>query len=541
MKYIVVTGGVLSGLGKGITASSIGLLLKRCGYKITAIKIDPYLNCDAGTMNPFEHGEVFVLDDGGEVDLDLGNYERFLDIVVGSEHNITTGKVYKTVIDKERRGDFLGKTVQIVPHIVDEIRTRIVDVAHKAKADVTIVELGGTVGDIESMPFIEALRQLSREAGRDNVAFVHTTLVPIMGVVGEQKTKPTQHSVKELLSLGIRPDIIVCRGSEPITSGTKQKISLFCDVPEDAVFSAHDKDNVYQVPQLFNEQGMSRVVQERLCLPKKKPDMRSWNIFVDKIMKAKQTVDIVIVGKYSKLKDSYLSHIKSFDHAGAEVGAKVNMIWVEAPDKDSKTFKDDVKKMYEALDTADGILIPGGFGTRGTEGKILAASFARQKKIPFLGICLGLQMATVAYARDVLGYKDANSTEFDKDSKHPVVCMLPEQTKIKYKGATMRLGAHECLIKKDTLAYALYKSRKISERHRHRYEINPEYIEELETAGLKFTGRSPDGIKMEIGEIPSHPFYIAVQYHPEFKSRPTRPAPLYFGLVDAALKYKKGK
>jgi len=541
MKYIVVTGGVLSGLGKGITASSIGLLLKRCGYRITAIKIDPYLNCDAGTMNPFEHGEVFVLDDGGEVDLDLGNYERFLDISVGSEHNITTGKVYKTVIDKERRGDFLGKTVQIVPHIVDEIRTRIVEVAQKAKADVTIVELGGTVGDIESMPFIEALRQLSREAGRDNVAFVHTTLVPIMGVVGEQKTKPTQHSVKELLSLGIRPDIIVCRGSEPITKGTIQKISLFCDVPEDAVFSAHDQDNVYQVPQLFNEQGMSRVVQERLCLPKKKPDMRSWNIFVDNIMKATDTVDIVIVGKYSKLKDSYLSHIKSFDHAGAEAGAKVNMVWVEAPDKGSKTFNEDVKKMYKVLAKADGILIPGGFGTRGTEGKVLAASYARQKKIPFLGICLGLQMATVAYARDVLGYRDANSTEFDKGTKHPVVCMLPEQTKIRYKGATMRLGAHECLIKKGTLAYGLYKSTKISERHRHRYEINPEYIDVLEKHGLKFSGRSPDGIKMEIGEVPSHPFYIAVQYHPEFKSRPTRPAPLYFGLVDAALKYKKGK
>jgi CTP synthase len=539
MKYIVVTGGVLSGLGKGITASSIGLLLKRSGYKVTAVKIDPYLNVDAGTMNPFEHGEVFVLDDGGELDLDLGNYERFLDISLTSDHNITTGKVYKAVIDRERKGDFLGKTVQIVPHIVDEIRNTITSVAKKAKADVCIVELGGTVGDIESMPFIEGLRQLYMKEGKENVMFVHTTLVPIMGVVGEQKTKPTQHSVKELNSLGIRPSMIVCRGSEPFVKQTKQKIALFCDVPEEAVFSAHDMDNVYQVPLLFEKQGIAQYVQKRLGMKEKKADMKSWKKFVDKIMKAKEPVDIALVGKYSRLKDSYLSHIKAFDHAGAEVGAKVNLVWTDAPEKGTKTFKKDVKNLYKELSTVHGILIPGGFGVRGTEGKILAAGYARENGIPYLGVCLGLQMATIEFARSVLKYKDANSTEFDKKSKHPVVCLLPEQSKVKYKGATMRLGSMPCLVKKGTLAYKLYKDKKIHERHRHRYEINPEYIDELEKAGLIFSGRSPDGIKMEIGEIPSHPFFIAVQYHPEFKSRPTKPAPLYYGLVDAAVKYKK--
>ncbi len=541
MKYIIVTGGILSGLGKGITASSIGLLLKRCGYKVTAIKIDPYLNVDAGTMNPFEHGEVFVLDDGGELDLDLGNYERFLDISLSSDHNITTGKVYKAVIDKERRGDFLGKTVQIIPHITDEIRNTITSVAKKTKADITIVELGGTVGDIESAPFVEGLRELYLKEGRDNVAFVHTTLVPIMGVVGEQKTKPTQHSVKVLMAAGIRPDIIMCRCSEPLVDQTKRKISMFCDVPENAVFSAHDQENVYQVPLSFNDQGVAQYFQKRLGLRVKRVDMRSWRSFVNKILKPKKTVDIALIGKYSALKDSYLSHIKAFDHAGAEVGAKVNLVWVYAPEKDAKNFDKDVEKMYKELAKVDGILVPGGFGTRGTEGKILAAGFARKNNIPYLGVCLGLQMATIEFARSVLGYKDANSTEFNKRTKHPVVCLLPEQNKVKYKGATMRLGSQPCLIKPGTLAYNLYGKKKIHERHRHRYEINPEYINVLEKAGLKFSGRSPDGIKMEIGEIKDHPYFIAAQYHPEFKSRPTRPAPLYYGLVDAAVKHKYKK
>lgn len=541
MKYIIVTGGILSGLGKGITASSIGLLLKQSGYKVTAIKIDPYLNVDAGTMNPFEHGEVFVLDDGGELDLDLGNYERFLDINLSSEHNITTGKVYKNVIDKERRGDFLGKTVQIVPHIVDDIRTTITRVAKKTRSDFVIVELGGTVGDIESMPFIEALRQLYMIEGRDKVVFVHTTLVPVMGVVGEQKTKPTQHSVKALNSLGIRPDLIVCRSTDPIVQQTKRKIGMFCDVPEEAVFSAHDMDNVYEVPLLFAEQDISKYIQKKLGMRQRKPKLGEWRAFVKRIKNAKTEVNIALVGKYTALKDSYLSYIKAFHHAGAKAGAKVNLVWVDAPEKGTKSFEKDVNKMYKELAKCQGILIPGGFGIRGTEGKILAAGYARENKIPFLGVCLGLQMATIEFARNVLGYNDAHSTEFKKKAKYPVVCLLPEQTKIKYKGATMRLGSQECLIKPKTLAYQLYGKKKIFERHRHRYEINPEYIEVLEKAGLKFSGRSPDGIKMEIGEIPDHPFFIAVQFHPEFKSRPLRPSPLYWGLVDAAVKHKKKK
>jgi len=541
MKYIIVTGGILSGLGKGITASSIGLLLKRCGYKVTAIKIDPYLNVDAGTMNPFEHGEVYVLDDGGELDLDLGNYERFLDISLTSEHNITTGKIYKKVIDQERRGDFLGKTVQIVPHITNEIKDTIKRVAKKTRADITIVELGGTVGDIESMPFIEGLRHLRLDEGKENVVFVHTTLVPVMGVVGEQKTKPTQHSVKTLNSLGIRPAFIFCRSSAPLDKQTKSKIAMFCDVPEEFVFSAHDQENVYQVPLSFDKQNVAQHVQKRLGLRAKRPDLKSWNKFVNKIMNAKESVNIALIGKYSALKDSYLSHIKSFDHAGCEVGSKVNLVWVDAPEKGTRSFKKDVEKMYKELSKVDGILVPGGFGLRGTEGKILAAGFARKNNIPYLGVCLGLQMATIEFARSVMGYKGANSTEFNKRTKYPVVCLLPEQNKVKYKGATMRLGSHPCLIKPGTLAYKLYKKKKIHERHRHRYEINPEYISKFEKAGFIFSGRSPDGIKMEIGEIPSHPYFIAVQYHPEFKSRPTRAAPLYYGLVEAAIKFKNKK
>jgi len=531
MKYIIVTGGVLSGLGKGISASSIGLLLKHCGYSVTVIKIDPYLNCDAGTMNPFEHGEVFVLSDGGEVDLDLGNYERFLGIELSRDHNITTGKVYRKVIERERRGDFLGKTVQIIPHITNEIRETIVNVGESSNSDICLVEMGGTVGDIESMPFLEAARQLRSLKGRDDVVVVHTTLVPVMGVVGEQKTKPTQHSVKTLMGLGILPDIIVCRSDEPLAKSTKAKISLFCDIPEDAIVGAHDVQNVYQVPLLFHKQGLTTYILTRLGLEVREPKLEPWIKFVERVVNPKGLLKIAIVGKYTGLRDSYLSLIKSLDHAGAEVGMKVKILWIESEDKEPEM-------MFEQLAKADGMIIPGGFGVRGIEGKIEAARYARENGLPFLGICLGLQIAVIEFSRNVLGLEGANSTEFDPDAPHPVVTILPEQLKIEEMGGTMRLGSQETIVKPDTKAFSLYDSESIWERHRHRYEIEPDYIERIEQGGFKFSGHSVDGRKMEIGELPSHPFLIGCQFHPEFLSRPGKPAPLFMGLVKAAVEFQ---
>lgn len=529
MKLIVVTGGVLSGLGKGITASSIGLLLKQCGYKVSAIKIDPYLNCDAGTMNPFQHGEVFVLEDGGEVDLDLGNYERFLDISMTSDHNITTGKVYRSVIEKERKGNYLGNTVQIIPHITNEIKSQILQVAENSKADIIIVELGGTAGDIESMPFLEAIRQLRAVLNPNDMIIVHTTLVPIMGVVGEQKTKPTQHSVKALMGLGIKPDIIVCRSDETLTNSTKEKISLFCDVPKEAVVSAHDVSNVYLVPLLLNDQGIINTIAKYLKLRKKKPNLRSWRKFVKKLIDRKYKVTVALVGKYTGLKDSYISHIRALDHAGTELGADVEILWVDSGDLEEGRK---IKKMKGV----NGIIIPGGFGHRGSEGKIQAAKIARENNIPFLGICFGFQLAVIEFCRNVLNLKGANSSELDNSTEYPVIDLLPEQKKVKNLGGTMRLGAQPVRIDKDSEAFNLYKSPSIKERHRHRYEVNPEFIQTIEKAGLKFSGVSKDKRKMEIAELKSHPFFMASQFHPEFQSRPTRPAPLYMGLVAAAIK-----
>lgn len=526
MKYIIVTGGVLSGLGKGISASSIGKLLKSRGLKVTAIKIDPYLNCDAGTMNPYQHGEVYVLEDGGEVDLDLGNYERFLDIDLTSEHNITTGKVYKAVIEKERRGDYLGNTVQIIPHITNEIRERIKDVAEKSKVDVVIVELGGTVGDIESMPFLEAVRQLHREVGDENLIFVHTTLVPIIGVVGEQKTKPTQHSVKELRAIGIQPDIIIGRSEKLLSKETKRKISLFCDVPESGVVSAPDATSIYEVPLILERQGLTDFLLKRLGLRARRDDLKDWKRFVQKL-NAKSSVEIAVVGKYVHLKDSYISISEAFKHSGAKANVRVKVRWIEA---------EDLEEDCSLLDGVQGILVPGGFGQRGTEGKILAIKYARERCIPFLGICLGFQMAIVEFARNVLRYKDANSSEFDRETKHPVIDLLPEQKKVKDLGGTMRLGANNIVIEKGSLAYRLYKSTTISERHRHRYEVNPEFIPKIESAGLRFTGKSYNNKRMEIAEISNHRYFIASQFHPEFKSRPGNPAPLFLGLVQSARK-----
>ncbi|MBN1539517.1 MAG: CTP synthase (glutamine hydrolyzing) [Candidatus Thermoplasmatota archaeon] len=538
MKYIFISGGVLSGLGKGITASSIGLLLKESGLKVTAIKVDPYLNCDAGTMNPYEHGEVFVLHDGGEVDLDLGNYERFLDTYLSSDHNITTGKIYRSVIEKERRGDYLGKTVQIIPHVVNEIKETIKRVSAGSGAQVCMVELGGTVGDIESMPFLEAARQLQMDEGMENVMFVHTTLVPIMGVVGEQKTKPTQHSVKELRSIGIQPDLIVGRCEEPLDVSTKSKISLFCNVPVTGVFSAHDVGTVYSVPKLLHNQGITDRVRERLGIRKGPTRMKNWDDFVERLGSCRETVRIALVGKYTGLKDSYISHYKAFEHSSAELGASIDVVWIDAPEE-GKEWSSDLDGMKDQLSSCDGVLVPGGFGARGTEGKIEAIRFARESDIPFLGICLGFQLAVVEFARNVMGLKGANSTEFDPDTGYPVVDILPEQLRVTQKGATMRLGAQKALVSEGTLAFDLYGKTEISERHRHRYEINPAWIERIREKGWVFSAVSEDGIKMEVGELPRNRFHIGCQFHPEFLSHPRRPAPLFYGLVQAALEHRR--
>ena len=540
MKFIFVTGGVLSGLGKGITTSSIGLLLKRSGVKVTAIKIDPYLNADAGTMNPYEHGEVFVLDDGGEVDLDLGNYERFLDVVLGSDHNITTGKVYRAVIDKERRGDYLGKTVQIIPHIVNEIKAMITSVGEASGAEVVLVEMGGTVGDMESMPFLEAARQLQMEVGEENLLFVHTTLIPIMGAVGEQKTKPTQHSVKELRSIGVQPDIIVGRCTEPLNDDTKNKIALFCNVPAERVYSAHDVKYTYEVPSLLLKQGIIDAISGDLDLKIKGCDMESWERFVERIDRPEDVIRIALVGKYTGLKDSYISHYKSFEHSGAEVGVRVEIAWIDAPEG-SKTFDKEVERMQVELSRCHGVLVPGGFGTRGSEGKIEAVRYARENDIPFLGICLGLQMAVIEFCRNVMGLEGANSTEFNPDTPHPVVDILPEQLRVTQKGGTMRLGAQKTIIEKGTMAFDLYGKVEIMERHRHRYEVNPDYIDRIQKAGLRFSGISEDGIKMEISELSGSRFHMGCQFHPEFLSRPQRPAPLFRGFTQAAFDYKRKK
>ena len=531
VKYIIVTGGVLSGLGKGITTSSIGRLLKSRGMKVTAVKIDPYVNIDAGTMNPFEHGEVYVLGDGGEADQDLGNYERFLDVEMGRDNNITTGKVFKAVIDKERRGDYLGKTVQIIPHVTNEIRDRVRRVAQTSGADVCLVEAGGTVGDIESAPFLEALRQLQIEEGKNHVAFVHTTLVPMMGSVGEQKTKPTQHSVMELRRVGIEPDMLVCRAEEPLTQKTKEKLALFCNVDSRAIVSAPDARSIYEVPLILEEQGVADWLIDRLGLRTNGRDLREWRAFVDRVLNPEHQVEVAVVGKYTDLADSYLSITEAFVHAGAAHNAKVKVRWV-----DSERLEDPKASVAEALSGIHGVLVAPGFGPRGTEGKIKAIQFVRENKIPFLGICFGFQLAVVEYARHVVGLKGANSTELNPQTPHPVIMILPEQQTITQMGGTMRLGNSEIAITPGTHAEKLYGGPLGHERHRHRYEVNPDYIPQLEKAGLTFSGRNPVKPLMEILELPDHPFFMGGQFHPEFKSRPRKPSPLFNGFVGAALK-----
>ncbi|ASJ02739.1 CTP synthetase [Thermococcus profundus] len=531
-KFIFVTGGVVSGLGKGITSASLGMLMKARGFRTTNIKIDPYLNYDAGTMNPYQHGEVFVLDDGGEVDLDLGNYERFLDTSLTFDHNITTGKIYSAVIERERRGDYLGATVQVIPHITDEIKSRIREIARDH--DVVIVEIGGTVGDIESMPFLEAARQMQLEEGRENVAFVHVTYVPKLRVVGEQKTKPTQHSVKELRSLGIQPDAIVARSEEPLEESARRKISLFTNVPEEAVISAYDVEDTYEVPLMLEKEGLPRYLTKRLGLPEREPELKAWREMVGKYKSLTDTVEIAIVGKYTKLSDSYLSIKEALKHSSVANGVKVKIRWVEAEDVE--------KHGVGLLEGVDGIIVPGGFGARGTEGKMMAIRYARENDIPFLGICFGFQLTVVEFARNVLGLEGAHSTEIDPQTPYPVVDLMPEQRELDRLGGTMRLGAYPVKVFPETLAYSLYGRELIYERHRHRWEVNPEFVEDFEKAGLVFSGiAGDDERRMEILELPDHRYFIATQFHPEFKSRPMNPAPVFRGLVGAAKKKRYGE
>ena len=543
MKYVVVTGGVLSGLGKGVTASSIGVLLKSAGLKVTSIKIDPYLNSDAGTMSPFEHGEVFVLDDGGEVDLDLGNYERFLDIALTRDNNITTGKVYANVIDKERRGDYLGKTVQVVPHITNEIQEWIERVAHvpadgsSETPDACVIELGGTVGDIESAPFIEALRQFQFRAGKGNVCFVHVSLVPVMGPVGEQKTKPTQHTVKELRGLGIIPDILVCRSEKPLDSETKSKLAAFCHVDEDAVVSAHDVSNLYQIPISLFEQSVLRKVSVHLGfqVPTKLPILDEWREMADKVDTLEEEVRIAMVGKYTGLSDSYLSVIKALQHSAFAVGRKLQIDWIESTDLDPNDRTENHEEAWRMLESADGIVVPGGFGNRGGEGKIAAANYARVNEVPYLGVCLGLQIATIEFCRNVLNIESANSAEFDEDAPVHAVVFMPEISKTQM-GGTMRLGSKPTpFLVDDCKIRRLYGGAEyVNERHRHRYEVNPDLIEKIEASGLVYVGKDETGKRCEIMELNGHPYYVGTQYHPEFKSRPGRPSPPFLGLLKAA-------
>ncbi|GAV64879.1 GATase domain-containing protein/CTP_synth_N domain-containing protein [Cephalotus follicularis] len=546
MKYLLVTGGVVSGLGKGVTASSIGLLLKACGLRITSIKIDPYLNTDAGTMSPFEHGEVFVLDDGGEVDLDLGNYERFLDIKLTRDNNITTGKIYQAVIDKERRGDYLGKTVQVVPHITDAIQEWIERVANvpvdgkEGPADVCVIELGGTIGDIESMPFIEALGQFSYRVGPGNFCLIHVSLVPVLNVVGEQKTKPTQHSVRGLRGLGLTPNILACRSTKVLDETVKGKLSQFCHVPAENIVTLYDVPNIWHIPLLLRDQNAHEAILKGLNLlgVARKPDLSEWTARTKICDLLHDPVKIAMVGKYTGLSDSYLSVLKALLHASVACRRKLIVEWVPAGDLEDVTAEeapDVYKAAWNHLKGADGILVPGGFGDRGVQGKILAAKYARESKVPFLGICLGMQIAVIEYARSILGLHDANSTEFDPETSNPCIILMPEGSKT-HMGGTMRLGSRRTYFKvTDCKSAMLYGNVSfVDERHRHRYEVNPQMISQLENAGLSFVGRDESGWRMEVVELTSHPYFVGVQYHPEFKSRPGKPSALFLGLIAAA-------
>lgn len=535
-KYIFVTGGVVSGLGKGITAASLGRLLKARGYKVTMQKFDPYINIDPGTLSPYQHGEVFVTDDGAETDLDLGHYERFIDENLSINSNVTTGKIYNSVITKERRGDYEGKTVQVIPHITNEIKERVYRVAKHQNTDIVITEIGGTVGDIESTPFLEAIRQVSAEVGKENCIYIHLTLVPYLRISGEQKTKPTQHSVKELLSLGIQPDVIVLRTEKRLEEGVTDKIALFCNVSSDSVVENLDLETLYEVPLELEKEGLAKVVCRKLGLEDRTPDMEDWNKMVevvkDLLKGDKDEVKISLVGKYVSLHDAYISIVESLKHGGIENYCNVNINWVNSEEVTPETAE-------ELLKDSDGILVPGGFGERGVEGKIIAAQYAREHDIPYLGICLGMQIAVIEYARNVLGYNDAHSSELAPETTHPVIDLMPEQKDVEDLGGTMRLGLYPCKITEGTLAHKIYGADLIYERHRHRYEFNNFYRKELIDAGLVISGQSPDDKLVEMVEVPDHPWYIGVQFHPEFKSRPNHAHPLFREFIGAALKKNK--
>ncbi len=535
-KYIFVTGGVVSSLGKGIVAASLGKLLRSRGYSVINQKFDPYINVDPGTMSPFQHGEVFVTDDGAETDLDLGHYERFTDTNLGKFNNVTSGSVYQKVIEKERKGDYLGATVQVIPHITNEIKSRIVGATKQFNPDFHIIEIGGTIGDIESLPFIEAIRQYKAEMGYGNAISIHCTLLPYLPTSGELKTKPSQHSVNVLRSYGLQPEILVCRTQKPIPKTEREKLALFCSISKDAVIECRDMKTIYEVPLALEEQGLCSVALKMLGVKEKRPDLKSWEKLVDKIKNPTKSIKVGIAGKYTKLSDAYISVVESLKHAGYADSASVEIKWINSEDC---VDYDCCKK---ALSDIDAVVVPGGFGVRGIEGKLNVIRYARENNLPFLGLCLGLQCTVIEYARNVLKLEDANSKEFDDNPVNPVIDMMLDQKHVKGYGGTMRLGAYDCHLKKGTVAHKAYGKDVISERHRHRYEVNYEYIDRLAQAGLVFSGMSPDGMLAEIVELPKLDWFVACQFHPEFKSRPDKPHPLFKGLIDAALKQKqKGK
>lgn len=527
-KFIFVTGGVVSSLGKGITAASLGRLLKNRGLNITIQKFDPYINLDPGTMSPYQHGEVFVTDDGAETDLDLGHYERFIDINLNKYSNITTGKVYSSVLRKERRGDYNGGTVQVIPHITNEIKDRLFLAAKETHADIVITEIGGTVGDIESLPFLETIRQMKRDVGGDNVMYIHCTLVPFINAAGEMKTKPTQHSVKELRSLGIQPNVIVLRSEMPVPQDMKDKIGLFCDIKPEEVIECIDADSLYEIPLNLQAQHLDQIVVDHFKLQTPEADMKDWKALVDQVKSLSKKVRIGLVGKYVELQDAYISVVEATKHAGYKFDADVEVKWVNAEEVNDAN-------VAEILGDVDGILVPGGFGDRGVEGKIAATKFARENNVPFLGICLGMQLATVEFARSILELQGAHSTELDPTTPHSIIDLLPEQKDVEDLGGTLRLGLYPCKLTPGSKAHQAYGEELVYERHRHRYEFNNEYREQFEAAGFIFSGTSPDGRLIEIIELPDHPFFVASQFHPEFVSRPQRPQPLFRDFIKAAV------
>ena len=531
VKYVFVTGGVVSGLGKGITAASLGRLLKARGYHVTMQKFDPYINMDPGTMNPIQHGEVFVTDDGTETDLDLGHYERFINENLNFNSNVTTGKIYWSVLNKERHGDYGGGTVQVIPHITNEIKDRIYKAKSEDEETISIIEIGGTVGDIESQPFLEAIRQFQTEVGRDNAIIIEVTLIPYIKASGEMKTKPTQMSVKSLQSMGIWPDILVCRSDYPIDEHMKEKIALFCNVKKEHVLQNLDANSLYEVPLMMEEENLAKAVCECLKIKCPDPDLTEWKKMVDNSLHPEHKVTIALVGKYVALHDAYLSVVESLKHGGIANKTEVNIRWIDSEELQTNN-------VIEQLHDVDGIIVPGGFGVRGTEGKILAIKYARENKIPFLGLCLGMQLSIVEFARNVLGLKDAHSIELDPNTTNPVIALMPDQEGVTDIGGTLRLGSYPCVLNKDSKAYSLYESENITERHRHRYEVNNEYRDRLTKEGMVLSGLSPDGRIVEMIELKEHPYFIATQAHPEFKSRPDIPHPLFKGLIKAALDYK---